>query len=361
MRFDKVFITGGAGFIGSRLSRKLAANGAHITVYDSFHPQVHHDGLDPFEDLPQITVVRGDVADKARLEDAVKRAQPNLIYHLAAETGTGQSYDEPSRYCEANVLGTTNLVESIRKIPTPNMRVILAGSRAVYGEGGFADKSGQTAVGKSRSIDEMSAGNFEVLDENGEALSPIPTPEHLAPAPASVYASTKLMQEYILEQCAAEGDFELGLLRFQNVYGPGQSLKNPYTGVLSIFCSQILNDQVLNIYEDGDIVRDFVFVGDVVNALASCSETETLPKGPINIGSGQAATILETAQILLKKLDRDVSQYKISGQFRPGDVRHAVADITKAKSELGWLPEVSLEEGLEALASWAKEALAEHT
>lgn len=350
-----VLITGGAGFIGSRLTAALSSQAEKVVVFDNLHPQVHGDNAEP-PTLPSNTVfVRGDVTDKKALSAVVEAHKPTLIYHLAAETGTGQSYDEPARYCDVNVMGTTYLIEAVRAhCSEAKARLVLAGSRAVYGEGAYRTAEGALIPGPARKLDDLAEGRFVPLDQNRRPLAPAPTPEALATDPASVYASSKLMQEFLFSQCAAEGDFEVVLLRFQNVYGPGQSLKNPYTGVLSIFANQILDGRTLNIYEDGDIVRDFVFVDDVVDALVKASNVAKPPEGPVNIGSAETATIKDTAQMLLTMLGADPNRFEISGDYRPGDIRYAVADISKAKKALGWTPATSLKDGLAALADWVK-------
>lgn len=356
MADDRILITGGAGFIGSRLASALEQSAKEIVVFDNLHPQVHGENATP-PDLPSNALfVPGDVTDAHKLAAVVGELQPNKIYHLAAETGTGQSYDEPARYNNVNIMGTAYLIEALRNSRTAENRphVILAGSRAVYGEGAYKTPDGETVVGPIRTAEALASGRFTPERTQDERLAAVPTPENLPPQPASIYASTKLMQEYLLAQCAAKGDYSLAILRFQNVYGPGQSLKNPYTGVLSIFASQILAGQTLNIYEDGEIVRDFVFVDDVVRALVAAGTAEKLPAEPINIGSGYPATIREAAEIMLAELGAPTDRYRVSGDFRPGDVRYAVADIKKAEAQLQWRPLVRLPDGLSALARWVR-------
>jgi dTDP-L-rhamnose 4-epimerase len=242
------------------------------------------------------------------------------------------------------------LIEAARRLKKPPTRIILAGTRAVYGEGAYEDAHGNIVVPPPRTVEEMAAGKFTPCDSSGNALKPMATRERESPAPASVYATTKLSQEYLLNQGLEGTSIKPVILRFQNVYGPGQSMRNPYTGVLSIFTSQILAGHKLNIYEDGEIVRDFVFVEDVARSLELASRA-LLPSGAvINIGSGWGATILSTARKLLRILGCAEDNLKISGDFRPGDVRHAVADISLAQSLLGWRPIVSLDEGLRLLA-----------
>lgn len=353
-----ILITGGAGFIGSRLIRALlAANSEHrIWILDNLHPQVHGQNATPPYFDEHVTFLHGDVGDALALHDAVARSRPALVFHLAAETGTGQSYDEPTRYCLANVMGTTHLIEALRKAGCTE-RVVLASSRAVYGEGAYIDTAGRRCAGLPRDAATMSAGDFEVPlpDECVGPGRPAPSNPALSPAPASVYASSKLMQEYLLTQAGEGGGWSATILRFQNVYGPGQSLKNPYTGVLSIFAQQLLEGKDLAIFEDGQIARDFVYVDDVVEALMRAGECQ-LPHGTIiDIGMGEAATIEGAAQTLMQALGRSRDSYAITGAFRVGDIRHACADISAAHELLGWVPQVSINEGLEALAHWARE------
>jgi dTDP-L-rhamnose 4-epimerase len=349
-----VLITGGAGFIGSRLCRALAPRHSLIVVLDNLHPQIHGPEALPPAMPDNVLFRKGAVEDRAALGDAISAADPCLVYHLAAETGTGQSYDEIARYCTVNVTGTALLVEELKRRAPRLERVVLAGSRAVYGEGAHVDQAGRRLVPAPRSLDRMRAGDFQPRDASGGALLPVPTPETAAPQPSSIYASTKLMQEYVVTQGFAATRILPVILRFQNVYGPGQSLRNPYTGVLSIFCSQILDGKALNIFEDGEIVRDFIYVDDVVDALVKAGAAPDPGAEPINIGSGEAQTILAAARTLLRRLGAPETGYAISGDFRPGDIRYAVADISRAGGRLGWQPRVPLADGLAALADWAR-------
>jgi dTDP-L-rhamnose 4-epimerase len=357
----RFFITGGAGFIGSRLVLDLAKDPeANIWVLDNLHPQVHGQNA-PEPIFPaNVTFARGDVGDRSIVESLIERSQPDVVFHLAAETGTSQSMEEITRYCEVNVTGTAILLEAIARKAQNLAYLILPSSRAVYGEGPYLDCQTQTVVvPPSRSPAAMQAGDFTPTSTAGHPLQAIPTFEEVPPAPASIYASTKLMQEYLVTQAGTRMSGKAIVLRLQNVYGPGQSLKNPYTGVLSIFSSQILADRCLNIYEDGRIARDFVFVDDVVRALKLACQTP-LPHGTIvNIGSGQPTTILEAAKILLDLYGKPSNAWQITGDFRVGDIRHAVADISRARKLLGWQPQVSLRQGLELLSHWCARSLSE--
>ena len=352
----RALVTGGAGFIGSRLVRRLAASGHAVWVIDNLLEQVH--GPDArFPAIPgAVTWQHGCVTDTAAMHALVAESQPDIVFHLAAETGTGQSLSEMARYCNVNVMGTAHLVEAIRAAGLAAPRVVLASTRAVYGEGAYRDAEGRVSVPPARRPADMAAGRFAPLLPEGPALRPMPTPETAPPNPASVYASSKLMQEYLLRQAAEAAGWPLAVLRFQNVYGPGQSLTNPYTGVLSVFIERLFAGQGIEVFEDGAIVRDFVFVDDVVEALLRAGMAKTLDPAPINIGTGVASTILDLARLLARLAGRDEACVRVSGAFRAGDIRHAVADIARAQALLGWAPLVGVEEGAAALVAWAKAA-----
>jgi dTDP-L-rhamnose 4-epimerase len=355
MANDRVLITGGAGFIGSRLAERLAGR-FDITVFDNLLDQVHAGNPENRDRLAAAgaVLIDGDVRDADALAETVARVDPALVYHLAAETGTGQSFDLPARYCDVNVMGTAHLIEAIRARGAKASRVVLAGSRAIYGEGAHRDAAGRPAVAVERKPPDMEAGDFAVKDAAGSVLRPVPTNAACPVTPASVYASTKLMQEYLLRQAFWGTEVSVGVLRLQNVYGPGQSMNNPYTGVLSIFARQIQEGRVLDIYEDGEIIRDFVLVDDVVEAFAMMGEAEAMPQEPLDIGSGQGADIAGIARRMLALFGRSEEDIRITGRFRPGDIRHALADIEPAGRHLGWTPAVSLDEGLRRLVDWSR-------
>jgi dTDP-L-rhamnose 4-epimerase len=356
---QRILITGGAGFIGSRLAKSLCDD-HDVMIFDNFHPQVH--GYTRVEEATGLVgkcrIVRGDVADAEELRSAVGSFNPDLIYHLAAETGTGQSYDEPTRYNLVNVIGTSNLMEAVRTHGKAVRRIVLSGSRAIYGEGAARDTQNHLRNAPPRRIEDMRRGDFDLKDERGAPLKPVPTPEILAAAPASIYASTKLMQEYVCTQCAAGTDLEVVILRLQNVYGPGQSLRNPYTGVISIFCQQVEQGECLDVFEDGEIIRDFVYVDDVVNAFRACMTLLSVPASAINIGTGSPVSIRSMAKSVLGLYGRSPEDHRITGNFRAGDVRHAVAEIALARDLLGWQPRTDFATGLERFVAWAKESQA---
>jgi dTDP-L-rhamnose 4-epimerase len=353
---QSVLITGGAGFIGARLAMTLSDR-HRVTVFDNFNPQVH-------DAVPQtrmrlarhgVDVITGDIRDRREVGAAVARTRPRVIYHLAAETGTGQSYSKPTHYTDVNVMGTAHLIEAVRRHVPDLPRIILAGSRSVYGEGSCLDAQGRPACAMDRRQPDLDAGLFQPRSRTGALLTPVPTDATCPVAPASVYASTKLMQEYLLSQAFWGTPTRVGILRLQNVYGPGQSMNNPYTGVLSIFCRQILDGQVLDIFEDGQITRDFVQVDDVVRAFAMMGQARAMPQEVLDIGVGQGATILSVAQTLLACLGAPPDRLVVTGAYRPGDIRHAVADISRAVTLLGWRPDVALPDGLARLAAWSRD------
>jgi dTDP-L-rhamnose 4-epimerase len=357
-----ILITGGAGFIGKRLALSLHGAGHSVVVFDNLSPQVHPDPDGTVDELKKagVTFTAGNILDGAALAEAIGTTKADIIIHLAAETGTGQSYDLPAHYCDVNVIGTARLIEAMRAAGRKGVkvqRVLLASSRSIYGEGACRDAEGREITAVPRLSADLANGDFAPKDGQGRRLTPIPScARTTVPAPASVYASTKLMQEYLLRQGLEQSGTQLAVLRLQNVYGAGQSLHNPYTGVLSIFAQQLLEGKTLNIYEDGEIVRDFVYVSDVVSAFHRLCEIPELPNEILDIGSGHGATIVNIARSMIHKLGLGEDRFRVTGQFRPGDVRSAVADISAAERVLGWTPRVTLNDGIGALIDWASKA-----
>nr|WP_281410853.1 NAD-dependent epimerase/dehydratase family protein [Rhizobium binae] len=347
-------VTGGMGFIGRRLIARLAqrTDVTSVVALDNFHPQVH--GETPDKSLDGAVVEEGSVSDRVFFEGVLERHDPDVIFHLAAETGTGQSYHEISRYCNTNINGTAHLIEGLRKLPDKARRLVLASSRAVYGEGAYRSSTGEIFTPKPRPSETMAKGVFDLYDSFGAPATPVATPEGITLRPSSIYASTKLMQEYICVQGLDNTSIQPVILRFQNVYGPGQSSRNPYTGVLSIFGQQILDGKVLNIYEDGEIVRDFVYIDDIVEALMLAAVSGNVDDEPINVGSGVSTTIRYAAECLLCELGATKKNLRISGDFRPGDIRFALADNGRARTLLGYEPKVNLETGIAQLARHIK-------
>jgi len=358
MKANNYLITGGCGFIGKDLTQRLSNNFDNkIWIIDNLHPQIHGEKNQVPEFNSNVKFVYGDIRDKNLLQQIVSEAKPNIIYHLAAETGTGQSMDEISRYCDVNIQGTAYLLEVVKNSDIDLKKIIVPSSRAIYGEGAYVDRHGKLEVPDSRDIKKMQDGVYDHYDRNGDRLIPVETIENTCPSPISIYASTKLMQEYLIEQSGIGEKWNGVFLRLQNVYGPGQSLNNPYTGVLSIFSSQLNKGMQLNIYEDGNIVRDFVYISDVVDALIRAGEVELEHGIKINIGSGVATKMIDVAKKLSEIYNLSGDTFYISGDFRKGDIRHAVADITLAKSKLNWYPKIGLIEGLERLVKWSSDPL----
>jgi dTDP-L-rhamnose 4-epimerase len=355
----KLLITGGAGFIGSRLALLLSQHGHSVAIFDNLHPQVHFGNESNFRiaKSSNASIYIGDIRSRDDIQRAIVASQPEAIFHLAAETGTGQSFDHPTRYNEVNVIGTTNLIEAIHSVGSSVRRVILAGSRSVYGEGACVNDIGVMTPAIARLAEDLAHGEYRPRSASGEWLTPVATcAETCTVAPASIYASTKLMQEYLLTQAFWGSQVDVGILRLQNVYGPGQSMSNPYTGVISIFADQIMQGRTLNIYEDGEITRDFVFVDDVVAAFAAALDVERFGSTILDIGSGEASTIINVAKQLIALLGQEASGLKITGQFRAGDIRYALGDISRATALLSWNPRVGIAEGLARFSQWAKEA-----
>jgi dTDP-L-rhamnose 4-epimerase len=330
----RILVTGGLGFIGSRIVGRLLQRGDEVVVLDNLHPQVHTDTA-AAERLRALgaEVVIGDVRDRASwaLADDV-----DAVFHMAAETGTGQSMAEVVRYCEVNVSGTAQLCEAVHRSERLR-RIFLPGSRAIYGEGLWRCGEHGDVVPPARRRDDLAARRYLPACPICERiLEPLATREETPPRPASVYATTKLVQEQILRQTCDAAGRDLRIARYQNVYGPGQALGNPYTGVLAIFARQISEGRTLDIYEDGGIARDFVFIDDVVEASLAIFGTDRDP-GPVNVGTGSPTTLLDVVQAFASAGMGEVS-HEVTGHFRDGDVRYAVADVTRLRATWGTTP-----------------------
>jgi dTDP-L-rhamnose 4-epimerase len=347
----KVLITGGAGFIGSHLAKKLHEKGYEVFLVDNLSLQIHgHRNY--FEDgLTKVaTCILGNIESSqvwSSLPD-----QFDFIYHLASETGTGQSMYSLSHYASVNVLGTALLMEYVAKSRLKPKKIILSSTRAVYGEGAYACENHGQIFPEGRKLQDLTAGKFEPLCPFcGSPLILEKTKENGSLKPKSIYGITKLCQEQMIMESARSFSIPCVTLRFQNVYGPGQSLFNPYTGILSIFSTRIRQGKPLSIFEDGKESRDFVFIDDVVRSLILSLEKEEANDQIFNIGSGEKHTVLDVARLLQEKLDL-YTKIEITGNFRLGDIRHNVADISKAQALLGFDHETNLSGGLGRFASW---------
>ena len=348
----QVLITGGAGFIGSRLSLNLLSKGYKVIVVDILSEQIH--GKSGESDLynsikGKVEFIKGDVRDKAIMLAAVKQA--DIIVHLAAETGTGQSMYETEKYIDVNCRGTAVLLDILLNENHNVKKIILSSSRAVYGEGKYRNKQGQIVYPDARNNMQMESRMFDPLGKDGEILEALATDEESRINPFSIYAATKYNQEqYISIACRAIG-IPYVIFRYQNVYGPGQSLKNPYTGILSIFSTQIKNGNVINIFEDGLESRDFVFVDDVINATTLGIESEKANNEILNVGTGKPIPVLTVANTLARLFNAN-PEIKITGQYRIGDIRHNYADMTKTERVLNFKPQVDFEKGIAGFTSW---------
>ncbi|MEM7665437.1 MAG: NAD-dependent epimerase/dehydratase family protein [Pseudomonadota bacterium] len=351
-----VLITGGAGFIGSRLALRLVGEGHGVTVFDNFLPQVHGDTPEDsalYAKLAAATnLVRGDVTDRATLEQLV----PNhdAIVHLAAETGTGQSMYQIERYNSVNIGGTTLLLDILANQEHEVKRVVVASSRSIYGEGRYRTPAGEYVYPSHRDEADMQAGDFAVKYPGVEGeLELVSTDENSKIHPSSVYGITKQVQEQLVMTVCPSIGIEGVALRYQNVFGPGQSLSNPYTGILSIFSNLIMQGKPINIFEDGTESRDFVFVEDVVSATAIALTHPAAADEVFNVGTGVPVSVMTVAQTLVRLFEADVP-ISISGNFRLGDIRHNYADMTKINDALGFECEYDFERGIAELVAWAK-------
>lgn len=353
----KILITGGAGFIGSTLSLELIKKGYEITILDNLSPQIHGDSETSFlyqRIKDKVHFIHGDVRNRYDWEMALKGQE--YIIHLAAETGTGQSMYEIQRYMDVNVSGTGIMLDLIANHKNAIKKVIIASSRAIYGEGKYWNNSIQKAVYPlQRNEEDMLKGDFNPkCPETGQEIELMATDESSKIHPNSIYGLTKYNQEQAVLIACKSLNIPAVAFRYQNVYGPGQSLKNPYTGILSIFSTRIRNGNGLNIFEDGLESRDFVYIDDVVKATILGLENEKIKNDYFNVGLGKPITVLEVAKALEKNYNTKVD-IQISGQFRIGDIRHNFADLTKIKTELGFEPSISFEEGISRFARWVQE------
>lgn len=351
---EHVLITGGAGFIGSRLARRFARDGHRVTVLDSLTPQVH--GADPVATSPLLrdvsevaTVIEGSVTSSDDLRRALQDA--TIVIHLAAETGTGQSMYEIDRYTTTNVGGTSKLLDLLANEEHSVRRIVIASSRSIYGEGAYRTEDGQVVYPGHRADADMAAGDFDVHHPGEGALTLIPTDESALLHPSSVYGITKQMQESLIMTVAPTIGIEATSVRYQNVYGPGQSLKNPYTGILSIFSTLIRQGKEINIFEDGEESRDFVYIDDVVEATYLAATHPDAAGEVFNVGSGVGTTVNEVVAALFTGLGREVPT-RISGNYRLGDIRHNIADTARMTEVLGFTPAVPFRDGVADFAQW---------
>jgi dTDP-L-rhamnose 4-epimerase len=351
-----ILITGGAGFIGSHLADELLRAGHRVRALDNLSPQVHgaagEAGQRPDYLSPEVELQVGDVRDR----DAVRRALDGVdaVYHFAAAVGVGQSMYEIAQYTDVNNMGTAVLLEALveRGRTAPLQRLVVASSMSLYGEGLYRAPDGTLVTNAERTREQLVAGEWETRDAQGRPLEPLPTPETKSPSLASVYALSKYDQERMCLMVGRAYGIPTVAMRFFNVFGTRQALSNPYTGVLAIFASRYLNDRAPMVFEDGRQQRDFVSVYDVARACRLALEVEEADGQVFNVGSGRRYTIREIAERMATALGKGYVAPEITGKYRVGDIRHCVADITRARDVLGYAPQVQLEDGLVELAEW---------
>jgi dTDP-L-rhamnose 4-epimerase len=348
----KILVTGGAGFIGSHLVDALVGKGHQVRVLDALVPQVHAADTPQFLN-PKAEFLLGDICDRALLQKALDGV--SVVFHQAAEVGVGQSMYEMERYVRANTLGTSILLEEIVARRKNIDKVVVASSMSVYGEGAYTCSKCGRQNPKLRSSEQLATHDWELHCEKcGAILNPGPTSEEKPIFPTSVYAISKQDQEQLCLVVGRSYGVPTVALRYFNVYGDRQALSNPYTGICAIFSSRLLNDQQPLVFEDGEQTRDFVHVSDIVQANLRAIDSGRGDYEMINIGTGVPTSVNQIAKMLADGLDKKISA-QIVGKFREGDIRHCVADISKAKELLGYQPAVPLKKGIPELLKWVSQ------
>lgn len=354
MKYNRVLITGGAGFIGSNLALRLIKRGCQVTVLDNLLPQIH--GEEPqnsqlyrsIKDL--VKFIHGDVRNKEDWEKALKGQE--VVVHLAAGTGTGQSMYMIQEYIDVNVNGTALLLDLLINSKHQIKKMVLASSRAIYGEGKYLCEKCGTVYPTARGDADLLKGDFNIKCPNcGSDVEPVATDEKSLIHPTSIYGISKQTQEEMVMLMGQCSNIPAVALRFQNVYGPGQSLSNPYTGILSVFSTRIKNDNYINIFEDGLEGRDFVYIDDVVDSIILSIEKEEADGEVFNVGSGISTDVLSVANVLKEAYHSQV-ELKVTGNYRVGDIKNNFADITKISKKLGYSPKYSFEEGIARFVEW---------
>ena len=348
-----VLVTGGAGFIGSHLVDALVERGHRVRVLDALVEQVHGEGGARYLN-PAAEFVRGDVCDRAAVDAALDGVE--VVFHEAAEVGVGQSMYEIERYVRTNDLGTAVLLEALVRRRPQVRKLVVASSMSIYGEGAYhCEACGREENPRLRPTSQLLERRWEVeCPRCGGALAPVPTNEDKPLFPSSVYAVSKQDQEQYSLVVGRAYEIPTVALRYFNAYGTRQALSNPYTGVCAIFSSRLLNGERPVIFEDGEQTRDFVHISDVVRANLLAVETDRADYQAVNIGTGRPISIRDVALMLARGLGREVEP-EIVARYREGDIRHCVADITRARELLGYEPRVALEEGIPELLAWVRE------
>jgi dTDP-L-rhamnose 4-epimerase len=349
----QILVTGGAGFIGTHFTRLALDAGHEVRLLDNLSPQIHGEGSD-FQPAKGAEFLHGDVTSRADIQRALDGIE--AVVHLAAETGTGQSMYEIDRYYRVNVQGTAVLLDILANQAHSVSNVVLASSRSVYGEGAYWCATCQPEKARcyptSRDIEQLRAHDWEpTCPRCGATVAATATRENDQLAPASIYAATKLAQEEMVRIACKSRGLSHAVLRFQNVFGEGQSLNNPYTGILSIFSTRIRLGLSLPIFEDGKESRDFVHVEDVARAVLDRVEHPARDGVTWNVGAGQATSVMDVARLLSRLMGSAIEPY-VTAQYRVGDIRHNFADLSAIKGATQWRPMIGLEEGLGRFCAW---------
>lgn len=351
-----ILITGGLGFIGLNLAEQLIGTGVRVRLFDNLSAQIH--GALPVIDHPvlgsaSVEVMRGSVSSRADLTRAIDGV--DAIVHLAAETGTAQSMYEIAHYSDVNIQATALLLDVLQHQKHDVRKIALASSRSVYGEGAFVCRACSPDTVRypdPRTREQLAAHQWEPLcPVCGTGMSPVATPEHARIYPASIYAATKFAQEELIRIGAQAQGIASVVLRLQNVYGEGQSLNNPYTGILSIFSTRIRQNKTLPIFEDGLESRDFVHVSDVARAFVAALNTDTGAFGVFNVGAGEPVTVMDVATKLSSRLGGTIAPHT-TAEYRVGDIRHCYADISRTEQALAYRPQIGIDDGLDRFVAW---------
>jgi len=354
MNKKSVLITGGAGFIGSNIVENLLKKHYRVTIIDNFNKQIHNEVNDNFKNSDKVILINGDITNKALMIDLLNSNE--LLIHLAAETGTGQSMYQIDHYTDVNISGTAFICDFLINQKHKISKIVVASSRAIYGEGKYECKTCGIVYPEERSYNRLDKITFNPSCPNchsSTTMNSIATDEMSKIHPTSIYGLTKQVQEQMILMTAKMINISAFALRYQNVYGPGQSLINPYTGILSIFSKLAFFNSEINIFEDGNESRDFVYIDDVVDATVACLEnSEIFGQYSLNIGSGEGVTVHEVAKSVVNYFNSK-SVITVSGAFREGDIRHNIADITLANKIIGFSPKVKFNEGIKSFLDWA--------
>lgn len=348
-------ITGGAGFIGSAVSNYLTQEYSQIIALDNFHPQIHPQARRPEFLSKQAEIYQADVCNRHDWDVFFRRYKPETILHFAAETGTGQSLTESYLHTNVNISGLGQMLDAIVRSNSFPRKIVLTSSRAVYGEGRWVRNDHNIYYPNLRTKQQLVNKQWDFLESKYLPSDCTTTLTH----PSNVYGVTKVAQEQLLDVWCRAFDVDYSIMRLQNVYGPGQSLYNSYTGIVTLFGRIAKSGESIPLYEDGDMLRDFVYIDDVANAILQVTKKKDLDRKIYDIGSGRACSVKDMAKIIAGIYDAPAPH--ICQEYRLGDVRHAACSIAKANEELDWWPKHRLEDGLYNLCSWIDDQMDNET